>query len=250
MPVIVTFTCSSDLVIVECTPPQTVSADTAASGIVVTGTVRDIAQQASVSVLVKVDGTSPNLAPSVTPNPVVQGQSATASPHASDPGSGVSSQSCTAPTTATPGKRSVTCEATDAAGNTATASAGYLVTPAKCAGAADRTALAPVNSDGSSVFSRLSGIPIIFRACDENGKPISTKGFVSTVTQISATALPASAKVNKVIYLLPTIKPTYVKLTGTWAGSIGFATLASGKKYTYRVTLADGSWFTFTFGVR
>ena len=34
------------------------------------------------------------------------------------------------------------------------------------------------------------------------------------------------------------------------AGSIGSAKLASGKKYTYRVTLADGTSFTFTFGVR
>ena len=250
VPVTVTFKCTSTLVILECTPPQTVSADTAAAGLVVTGKVRDFAHQVTLDVLVKVDKTAPLLAPTVTPNPVVQGQVATAAPNASDAASGIASKSCGPVSTATPGSRTVSCKATDAAGNTASASVGYLVTPAKCTGVADRTALAPVNLDSSSVFSRISGIPIIFRACDSAGKAIGAARFVVSVTQVSSTALPATAKVNESIYLLPTIKPVFIKRDGTWAGSIGLATLSAGKKYTYRVSLADGSWFTFTFGVR
>ncbi len=250
LPVTVTFTCASSILVLECSPPITVSADTLAAGQTVTGTVRDIAQQASVSILIKVDRTPPKLAPAVTPNPVVQGRPATAAANATDSASGIASQSCTPATSATPGTRTVTCQATDAAGNSTTVATPYLVTPATCGGVADRTALTPIDADGSSVFLRISAIPIVFRACDASGKPIGTAGFVTGISRVSSTPLPGSARVNEGIYLLPTIKPVYVKLAGTWVGSIGLASLSPGTRYTYRVSLSDGSWFTFTFGVR
>jgi hypothetical protein len=75
----------------------------------------------------KIDATPPVLAPSVSPNPVLLHGSATASPNATDNLSGVASASCGAADTNSVGAKTVTCTATDVAGNTASASAAYNV---------------------------------------------------------------------------------------------------------------------------
>jgi hypothetical protein len=109
-------------------------------------------------------------------------------------------------------------------------------------------ALPPLNADGSSVFLRTSCVPVVFAACDDRGNPISTKKFVKGVALLSETTLTART-VNELWY--PPVQAfTYVKAAGVWAGNIPTAKLASGKKYTYRVDLADGTSFTVTFGVR
>ena len=77
---------------------------------------------------IKRDATTPTLAPVVSPNPVLLNGTATAQPNANDAGSGIASSSCATPNTASVGSQSVTCTATDNAGNTATATAGYQVT--------------------------------------------------------------------------------------------------------------------------
>jgi hypothetical protein len=76
---------------------------------------------------VKVDKTAPSLAPTVSPDPVLLGGAATASPNASDGLSGIATASCGPVDTSTLGTFSVSCSATDLAGNTATASASYTV---------------------------------------------------------------------------------------------------------------------------
>src|SRR5262249_25437805 len=75
----------------------------------------------------KYDATAPTLAPSVSPNPVLLNGSASASPNTNDNLSGVASASCGAPTTSSVGTKSVSCSATDKAGNTANANASYTV---------------------------------------------------------------------------------------------------------------------------
>jgi hypothetical protein len=74
-----------------------------------------------------VDQTVPSLSPTVTPNPVLLGASATAAPNATDATSGVASSSCEALDTQSPGVKSVNCQATDVAGNGASATADYTV---------------------------------------------------------------------------------------------------------------------------
>lgn len=248
----VTFTCDSGVSVTSCSQGEVVS-DTTAGGYTVVGHVLDeLGRSASVSILVKVDGRAPTLAPSVTPATVAVGGTAVAAPNATDAGSGVASASCTAPNTVTAGAKTVACTATDVAGNTATATAAYTVkapAPLQCQGVADRTPLLALNLDGTSVFLRTSGVPIVFRACDASGKSIGTKGFVKSVTIVSTTSLPANAKINEIWYL-PIGGFTYVKAAKTWIGQIPTAKLVSGKKYTYRVSLADGTSFTITFGVR
>ena len=74
------------------------------------------------------DTVPPTLAPTVTPNPVLQFAPATANPNASDNGgSGIFSASCAAPDTSALGAYTVNCTATDRAGNTAAAPAAYTV---------------------------------------------------------------------------------------------------------------------------
>ena len=81
-----------------------------------------------VGAAVKVDQTDPTLAPTLSATTIQLGQTGvTASPHADDPTSHVASSSCDAVTTATPGDHTVTCHATDNAGNTASATIHYVV---------------------------------------------------------------------------------------------------------------------------
>jgi hypothetical protein len=76
----------------------------------------------------KIDGTAPALAPTLNVTTVTLGKTGVvASPDATDPTSGVASQGCGAVDTSTPGARSVSCTATDNAGNVAVASLGYVV---------------------------------------------------------------------------------------------------------------------------
>ncbi|MHC2999870.1 hypothetical protein [Microbacterium sp. HJ5] len=247
--VVVSFTCTGAGVV--CPVPETVSSDTA--GIRVERSVTDaLGRIATAGITVKLDETAPALAPTVSPNPVAVGGAAVAVPAATDLGSGVASQSCDTPSTGTAGSKTVACRATDVAGNSATATASYTVIAASAAcRSGSRVVLQPVNPDGSSVFARISGVPVVFRLCDEFGRVVTARGAVTGVTQVSSTPLPKKGPaVNELPLLLPTVKPVYVPLTGLWAGSIGSATLKGGLQYTYRVNLADGTSFTFSFGVK
>lgn len=83
---------------------------------------------ASASDTVQIDTAAPTLAPAVSPNPIALNGSATASPNATDGGSGLASASCDGVDSSAYGDFTVTCTATDAAGNTATATTTYSVT--------------------------------------------------------------------------------------------------------------------------
>jgi hypothetical protein len=82
-----------------------------------------------VSASFKVDRTAPTLAPTLSGPVVLGGSGVTASPNATDPtpGSGVASSSCDAVDASTPGVNTLTCTATDNAGNTGTATLTYVV---------------------------------------------------------------------------------------------------------------------------
>lgn len=105
--------------------PTTISTDT--TGLTLTCSATSAGGTDSESVTIKRDATDPVLGPTVSPNPVVLGQTATASPNATDATSGVASSSCATPDTSSVGPKSVSCTATDNAGNTANASASYSV---------------------------------------------------------------------------------------------------------------------------
>ncbi|HEX5856864.1 MAG TPA: hypothetical protein VFY91_02015 [Microbacterium sp.] len=252
--VTVSYTCTSGVLVLTCPETETVSADTTADGVTVTGTMSDmLGRSATATVFVLKDGTAPALSPAVTPNPVALGATATATPNAEDPSSGVASESCATPATGAPGAFTVACEATDVAGNRATASASYVVStpapPSTCLGVKDRAPLQPVNADGSSVFHLRSAVPVNFRACDWTGKVITDPGFVTGVTLVSTGSLPKKSSNNE-SWAAPLRGFSYSPVQQMWVGTIPTADLGRGKVYTYRVNLADGTWFTLKFGVR
>ena len=125
--VTVHFTCTDNgSGIAACPADQVFSTDGAFTA---TGTAIDNANNSATVNFgpIKIDKTAPTLAPSVSPNPVFLNGSATATAGATDTGSGIATQSCGAVVTNTVGTKTVTCTATDVAGNTATASASYRV---------------------------------------------------------------------------------------------------------------------------
>jgi len=73
------------------------------------------------------DATAPSLTPAVTPDAIPLGGSATVDANATDPSSGVAGASCGPVDTTSLGTKSVTCTATDHAGNTAQATVQYSV---------------------------------------------------------------------------------------------------------------------------
>ncbi len=81
-----------------------------------------------VSVAFKVDRTAPNLSPTLSATVVQIGQTGvSASPNATDTTSGVASSSCGAIDSSSPGAKTVTCTATDKAGNTSSVDLAYVV---------------------------------------------------------------------------------------------------------------------------
>lgn len=104
---------------------QTVDADT--SGVTFTCSATSAGGSESKSVTIKRDATAPTLAPTVTPNPVAWKGLATATANATDALSGIASQSCQAVDTSTVGTKTLSCTATDLAGNTNTANVSYVV---------------------------------------------------------------------------------------------------------------------------
>ncbi|MDL1910257.1 hypothetical protein FBQ81_06120 [Chloroflexi bacterium CFX6] len=135
----------------------------------------------SETVNLKRDATPPTLNPVVTPNPVLLNGSATANPGAGDALSGVASSSCDAVDTSTVGSHTLSCTATDNAGNTATASAAYSVIYNFIGFSS------PVDSnDVLNLAKAGQTIPLKFRVTDANGSPITNlTGAAVTAASLS-----------------------------------------------------------------
>jgi alpha-tubulin suppressor-like RCC1 family protein len=111
---------------------QSITSNTA--GITFTCTATSGGGSASASVTVRIDATAPALGASVSPTTVLQYLPVTVTATgAADGLSGLAGTSCAVPITTVPGARISTCTATDNAGNTATATAGYTVITASAA---------------------------------------------------------------------------------------------------------------------
>lgn len=80
------------------------------------------------SASLQIDQTDPTLSPTLSSTVITVGQAGvTASPNASDDTSGVASSGCDPVDTSTPGVHTLTCTATDNAGNTSSTTVPYLV---------------------------------------------------------------------------------------------------------------------------
>jgi len=115
-------------------------------------------------------------------------------------------------------------------------------------GAPSRTALQPINADGSSVFKQGSTVPVKFRVCDAKGNSIGTPGVVASFQQIQ-TINGTESTVNEPVD--STTPNTEFRWSGDqWVFNMNTKTLTAGKTYTYRVTLNDGTSFDFKFGLK
>jgi hypothetical protein len=164
-----------------CTP-VTVATDTA--GVTFTCEASSLGGTSRESVTLKRDATAPTLSPVVSPNPVLLNGSASVSSGASDALSGLASQSCGSVTTSSVGSKSVSCTATDYAGNSASASVSYQV------GYRFDGFFAPVdNLPVINVANAGQTIPLKWRVSDANGVSVTTLVSVNvTVVSLSCGA--------------------------------------------------------------
>ncbi|MCE7985038.1 MAG: hypothetical protein DYG89_28015 [Caldilinea sp. CFX5] len=132
--VTVSFTCTDEAggsgLATNTVAGATLSTDGANQNVTNTGTCTDNAGNTATPVTVSglnLDKTPPTLAPVVSPNPVLLGTAATVTSGAADGVSGIASESCGTLDTSTVGIQSVTCTATDNAGNTASVTINYQV---------------------------------------------------------------------------------------------------------------------------
>ena len=135
----------------------------------IVGHCKDIAGNEGIAdATVSIDTTPPSVEPVFSPDPVVVGGAASVSPGATDALSGVASQSCGALDTATVGTKSVTCSATDHAGNTTEVTVDYEVVY-------DFGGFGAPLDDGAAYTDVKAGqvVSITFRITDGNDNPIT-----------------------------------------------------------------------------
>jgi hypothetical protein len=145
------------------------------------------------SVTIGRDATAPTLTGTVSPNPVAFSGSATATPMASDALSGLaSSATCGSVNTSLAGNFSVTCTATDKAGNTATINVPYTVAALSFSGFQP-----PINPPPSAWNSVKAGntVPLTFNLGANKGMSILAAGS-PVVRLVSCPGKPASPSVE------------------------------------------------------
>jgi hypothetical protein len=176
--VTVHFTCAdgtgSGIPTSACPADQVLSTDGAAVASTAQ-TVTDAAGNTSAPsnvVTVKIDKTKPTLSPVVSPNPVLLNGTAMVTSGAADALSGLASQSCGALVTNSVGAKSVTCTATDNAGNSNSATVSYNVNYNWSGFFQPVDNLPTVNSVKAS-----SAIPVKFSLAGNQGLSIFAAGY-------------------------------------------------------------------------
>jgi hypothetical protein len=131
-----------------------------------------------------VDTVPPVLNPTVTPNPVLLHGTAVADPNATDPNAGVASASCEPVDTSSVGLKTLTCTATDLAGNTATATVNYNVIYGFSGFTPPVAAPPQVNTANAG-----QTIPLKWRIVDTNGAPVTDLASVGVTAVTLACSL-------------------------------------------------------------
>ena len=169
--VTVAFNCSDEVSGVMSCPTAQVLGGEAAGIASIARTVTDAAGNRATSnvVVVNIDRTAPVLAPGVAPGTLLINATASANPNASDTLSGIASKQCDALATGTTGTRTVSCTATDAAGNSAGGSANYRVVYGF------NGFNSPVqNPSVLNVLKAGRSVPFRWRVVDAQGAPVDT----------------------------------------------------------------------------
>lgn len=108
--------------------------------------------------------------------------------------------------------------------------------------------LQPLNQDGSSVVKKNSTVPVKFQVFDSTGKSIGTPGVVTSFKLIQIIAGTVSQTVNE--DPVSTTPDTEFRYDGQWIYNLNTKNLTAGQTYVYRITLKDGSYIDFRFGLK
>jgi hypothetical protein len=128
----------------------------------------DVGPPTTVDVPIKRDATLPNLNPQISPATLVLNGPGTATPNATDATSGVATQSCQTVDTSTVGANSLTCTATDNAGNQRMQTVNYTVQPHGPA-----AQVAATKGDGQVAYvTRQFASSLVVTVTDAQGNPV------------------------------------------------------------------------------
>jgi hypothetical protein len=119
-----------------------------------------------------------------------------------------------------------------------------------CLGEAGHAILQPINADGTSVFKKGSTVPAKFRVCDVNGVSVGSSGVVTKFTLIQ-TLNGTATDIDEQIY--STTPDTAFRWSSTdqqWLFNISTKNLTANTTYLYRITLNDGTFFDFKYGLK
>jgi hypothetical protein len=203
---------------------------------------------------IKIDKTAPTLAARVSPNPVYLNGIATATANATDSGSGIATQSCGTVSTNTVGTKTVTCTATDNAGNTATTTVSYKVIYRFDGFLQPINDTAHTQSCGSpcvvSIFKGGSTIPVKFQLKDANGNIVQAASLPIWVAPQRGSA--TSSSVDESLYSDPATSGSYYRSDGSGKYIYNWSTKGFTSGYYWRigVTLDDGQTYYVIVGLR
>jgi hypothetical protein len=119
-----------------------------------------------------------------------------------------------------------------------------------CQGEPGRTILNPINPDGSSVFKQKSTVPAKFRVCDANGNSVGLPGTVIGFAIIMSTNGTYSDANEAPDSTTPDTAFRWSATDRLWIFNISTKTLTANKTYLFRISLADGTFIDFGFGLK
>jgi hypothetical protein len=257
--VTVHFSCSdavSGISAGACPADQILSAEGAAVGSTAQ-TVTDAAGNtsgASNVVKVMIDSTKPILNPVVSPNPVLLNGTATITSGAGDALSGVASSSCGALVTDSVGSKSITCTATDNAGNTYSKTVSYKVMY-RFDGF-----LQPVNDTAHSqicglpcpvsIFKGNSTVPLRFELKDGNGTVVQSTDPPVWLTPLQEGGAVAATIDESEYSDAATVGTTYRLTDSQYIYNWSTRGFAVGYFWRIGVTLDDGQTYLVYIGLK
>jgi hypothetical protein len=199
------------------------------------------------------DATPPQLSPSITPGPVILHGTAVADPGATDNLAGIESASCAPVDTSSVGPHTVTCRATDKAGNTASVLYGYTV------GYRFDGFLQPINDTAhtlvcgspcvASIFKGGCTVPVEFQLKHAAGNVIQSSSAPVWLTPQQGG--PTTSPVDESVYTDPASGGT----TYTWDGQqyhYNWSTKGYAVGYFWRIggQFDDGQVYYVYIGLR
>jgi MBG domain (YGX type) len=110
--------------------------------------------------------------------------------------------------------------------------------------------LQPINPDGSSVSKAGSTVPAKFRVADANCNSIGTPGVVTSFYLLAQTADPNVTVNEDVVSTTPDTAFRWDPTAQQWIFNISTKGMKASQKYTYQITLNDGSTIKFSFALK